>query len=48
MTMSNFDSGITPGIARRPEPFAEHDNVRVGGRAHAVVSLRPKSYGAVF
>ena len=28
---------ITPGITRRPEPFAEHDSRRVGGRVHAVV-----------
>ncbi len=35
-----LSGGLTPGITRRPEPFAEHDSLRVGGRVHAVVGRR--------
>ena len=34
-------SSRTPGITRRPKPLLKHDKVRVGGRVHAVVMLRP-------
>ena len=30
-------SDLTPGITRRPAPFAEQESRRVGGRVHAVV-----------
>src|SRR5215218_7946713 len=33
-------SNLTPGITRRPAPFAKHDKQRAGGRVHAVVRQR--------
>jgi hypothetical protein len=39
-----FQAVLTPGITRRPEPFAEHDKMRVGGRVHAVVRFRRRRH----
>jgi hypothetical protein len=32
--------GITPRITRRHAPLLKHDNLRVGGRVHALVGRR--------
>ena len=46
LSLTLTTSHLTPGITRRPEPLAEHDNSRVVGRVHAVVRHRRRLIGA--